>query len=110
MKIIRQLYPMHGSSGQLARSALSKWNHDKFGNIDRRIDELQAQMNLQFKKDGNRSGNKLASILLEDLLLKQESLWKQKSHEQHVKLGDKNTRFFHQKLKRDKQKNSNFGS
>lgn len=45
----------------------------------------------------------MAHDLFEDLL-KPESLWKQKSHEQHANLGDKNTKYFCQKMRRNKQR------
>lgn len=38
-------------------------------------------------------------ILLENLLVRQEMMWKQKALDDHVRLGDRNTRFFIIKLK-----------
>lgn len=86
------------------RPALSKWNHKRFENIDRRVEELGAQVEEQFSENGKKITLIWQVFSQEDLLLKQESLWKQKSHEQFIKLGDYNTRYFHQKMKRSKQK------
>lgn len=82
---------------------MSKWNHEKFGNIDRRIDDLRLQMASQSKKDDNAYYIEMAHDLFVDLL-KPESLWKQKSHERHANLGDKNTKYFCQKMRRNKQR------
>lgn len=63
-----------------AQSALRKRNHEKFENIARRIDDLRLQMVSQFKKDDDTVYTEMTYVLFEDLL-KQESLWKQESHE-----------------------------
>lgn len=37
---------------------------------------------------------------LEELLAMQEILWKQKAHDNQISMGDRNTRFFHNKVEK----------
>lgn len=46
------------------RPALSKWNHKRFENIDRRVEELGAQVEEQFSENGKKITTDMASILL----------------------------------------------
>jgi hypothetical protein len=79
----------------------SKFNKEVFGNIFARKKELEARLRgIQRTLEDIDSANLLRlqkELLLEyeNILFQEETLWYQKSREQWVKLGSRNTSFFH---------------
>lgn len=76
--------------------SLSRWSKIKYGNIDRRIEELQKKIASRCRPSTHNSLS-LDHIILEDLA-KQEMLWKQKAHDNQITFGDRNNRYFHRKV------------
>lgn len=67
------------------QNSLSPWSKIKYGNIDRRIEELQKKIASRFRPSTYNSLS-LDHIILEDLA-KQEMLWKQKAHDNQINFG-----------------------
>lgn len=85
------------------QNSLSRWSKIKYGNIDRRIEELQKKIASRFRSSTHNSLS-LDHIILEDLA-KQEMLWKQKAHDNQINFGDCNNRYFLRKVE-NKWRNS----
>jgi hypothetical protein len=80
------------------RAALKKWNNLHFGHIQTQIKEAFAQLDSIQKCSPSGSNSILEANIksgLEELLIKEEILWKSKSREQWLTCKDLNTRFFH---------------
>ncbi|KAK9990862.1 hypothetical protein SO802_025847 [Lithocarpus litseifolius] len=80
------------------RDALRKWNKEVFGRCQDKINSLLQEIKVvQCLQPSEENGN-LESALQNELaewLFRSETLWRQKSREIWLKLGDKNSKFFH---------------
>ncbi|KAL0000485.1 hypothetical protein SO802_014266 [Lithocarpus litseifolius] len=80
------------------RDALRKWNKEVFGRCQDRINSLLQEIKVvQCLQPSEENGN-FESALQNELakwLFRSETLWRQKSREIWLKLGDKNSKFFH---------------
>ena len=81
-----------------SREALRKWNKEVFGRCQDRINSLLKKIKeVQDRQPSHENGlleNDLQTELSE-WLLRSEVVWRQKSRELWLKLGDKNSKFFH---------------
>ncbi|KAL0413736.1 UNVERIFIED_CONTAM: putative mitochondrial protein [Sesamum radiatum] len=77
---------------------LMRWNHSSFGNISRRIQELNEKLKIETsKKFSTEDKGKIEGLRteLEELLEREETMWKQRGKALWLKEGDCNTSFFH---------------
>ena len=77
---------------------LQKWNKEVFGNCQTKINSLlQPIKEIQQGPPTANSGaiEDALQTELSEWLLRSETLWRQKSRELWLKLGDRNTKFFH---------------
>ena len=80
------------------RDTLRKWNKEVFGNCQNKINSLllaikEIQQGLPIENFGALED--ALQSKLSKWLLRSETLWSQKSRELWLKLGDRNTKFFH---------------
>ena len=83
---------------QSTKSALKTWNYNHFGNIQKRIPSSLRQLDLVQQSTPSAFSLNQEVVLqktLDDLLIQEESLWRNKSRETWLTCKDLNTRFFH---------------
>ncbi|KAF4362342.1 hypothetical protein F8388_008226 [Cannabis sativa] len=88
---------------------LGAWNKDKFGSIPRRVRETQKQLDdlLSVAAPLVRMDEvKRLETTLNDLLSREECYWKLRSRADWLALGDRNTKYFHNKATGRKKKNA----
>lgn len=91
--------------------SLEEWNSSVFGNIRRKKDRLLARIAgiqrklMTEKHNGLLNLEKRLQNDLEDILFQEELHWFQKSREEWIRSGDRNTRFYHMATTMKKSKN-----
>ena len=83
---------------QSTREALKRWNRGCFGHCNQRINRLMQLLQDVQSKDHSEQNAQLEANLqseLEEWMVRNEILWKQKSRELWLREGDKNSKFFH---------------
>lgn len=95
-------------SGRLrrCRKALSKWKKENNANSKERINLIQQQLENEYTAS-SPSYPRISWLKCEmvQAYREEESFWQQKSRDKWVKLGDKNTRFFHASVKGSRARN-----
>lgn len=80
------------------RDALRKWNKEVFGRCQDRINNLLQkikEIQIRHPSPVNELAEQSLQAELFEWLIRSEILWRQKSRELWLKLGDKNSKFFH---------------
>lgn len=96
-------------SGKLERLSdkLFDWNATTFGHVGRKIKELQAEMCRARNEGQPFDSNKIKSLeaQLDRILENEEIMWKQRSRNNWLAEGDRNTKFFHSTASYRRKKN-----
>ncbi|XP_075654772.1 uncharacterized protein LOC142624936 [Castanea sativa] len=83
---------------QSCQSHLMRWNHEAFGNVNkvlkRKQDRLQQLENMDLLHDTTEEIQQLRREINETLI-REEVMWKQRSKALSMRWGDRNTKFFH---------------
>jgi hypothetical protein len=87
---------------------LKDWSNSKFGNITRRANKLRSKLGTLWNEPPSHRRdvdiNKIAKEL-DEILLREELMWRQRSRTTWLKEGDRNTRYFHKKATWRQRKN-----
>lgn len=102
------LYPSNTCMEE-CRESLTHWNKITFGHVGKKINALRQK--LQVLDSTSSHGVDMESVHktkmeLNKLLLEEEDIWNQRSRNCWLKLGDRNTSFFHTKASNRHKRNS----
>ncbi len=118
-EIIRFLWQQEGDVGspmyclteklKRCRMGLVQWSKEKYGGVKNRV--KASLESIEALSHDNREGQHRSQIRalkkeINELLLADEIHWKQRAHTVWLKVGDRNTRFFHQSETQRKKNNT----
>ncbi|WCJ29319.1 hypothetical protein M5689_010963 [Euphorbia peplus] len=101
-----QAVPVQGKISMVSRS-LSRWDREVFGHVTTQVQTLSKQLEeVQSLKDGNcKEEETSVAKKLNEMLDREEVMWKQRAKSEWLESGDRNIAFFHAKAKTRRQTN-----
>lgn len=95
----------------LARTShkLQSWSRDRFGNFQKELKDCANQMKVFMEEpqtDDVIAKMKSIDIRMDELEEREEAYWRQRSRQDWLRHGDRNTSFFHNKAKQRRQRNN----
>lgn len=89
-------------------AALKQWESEVFGQVKKQIKDVETRLAVAQAKPLTRPVKEMIDRLMKDreeILVREEIMWAQRSQTQWLKEGDKNTSFFHRKSSHRQQRN-----
>ena len=95
---------------QQCATELTTWNKKEFGNVTRQMAEQRGRLQVLIQEEDRGSQTVAAEInivrrQLNELMAREEHMWRQRARVQWLTEGDKNTRYFHVKASQRSQRN-----
>ena len=99
---------------QQCATELTTWNKKEFGNVTRQKAEQRGRLQVLIQEEDRGSQTVAAEInivrrQLNELMAREEHMWRQRAQVQWLTEGDKNTRYFHVKASQRRQRNETRG-
>jgi hypothetical protein len=87
---------------------LQGWSKRTIGSVSRKIQKLRKKLGVvsMYQDDSSMREKKRLSLEIDELLAKEELMWKQRSRVDWLKSGDQNTSYFHRKATWRAKKNN----
>ncbi|KAM0889558.1 hypothetical protein ACQ4PT_027632 [Festuca glaucescens] len=88
-------------------ASMTSWNNNVFGSVNKEIKQLRKKLEILQSNNylANQGEIRKISARLDELLLREEIMWRQRSRIEWLKEGDRNTKYFHRKALGRKKKN-----
>lgn len=87
---------------------LQAWSKEYFGSFAKEMKQCKEKMNALMETDPSEEVLKMMSDLdcrMSEMERREELYWHQRSRQEWIKAGDKNTKFFHEKTRQRRKRN-----
>ncbi|XP_024043217.1 uncharacterized protein LOC112099919 [Citrus clementina] len=99
-------------AGNGSKAQLQRWSKQQFGNMMAKVNQLKRKLvEIKFNHVQYEAKNEIRNTekQIENLLMDEETYWRQRSRVEWLKEGDRNTKFFYSKALAPMKKNMIWG-